>query len=90
MESALESMLDNASNMHSLSEVGVVPFTKKCLPNKKVCHDGTDKDNPNFEVYQDIQSQNDFSTTQLNVMGYKGDALKVQFRGIKFGRSRLL
>ena len=39
-----------------------------------------DKDNPNFDVYQDIQSQNDFSTTQLSVMGYKGDALKVQFR----------
>ncbi len=32
------------------------------------------------DVYQDIQSQNDFSTTQLSVMGYKGDALKVQFR----------
>jgi len=44
LESALESMLDNASNMHSWSEVGVVPFTKKCLPNKKVCHDGTDKE----------------------------------------------
>ena len=59
---------------------GVVPFTKKCLTNKKVHHDGTDKDNPNFDVYQDIQFQNDFSTTQLSVMGYKGDALKAQFR----------
>ncbi len=61
------------------SESGVVPFTKECLTNKKVCHDGTAKDNLNFDVFQDNQSQNDFSTTQLNVMGYKGGALKVQF-----------
>jgi hypothetical protein len=80
LENALESTFDNASNMHSWSEVGIVPITKKCLTNKKVCHDGTDKDNPNFDIYQDIQSQNDFSTAQLSVMGYKGDALKAQFR----------
>ncbi len=47
--------------------------------NKKVYHDVTDKDHPNFDVFQDIQSQNNFSTTQLNIMGYKGDALKSQF-----------
>ena len=80
LENALESTFDNASNTHSWSEGGVVPFTKKCLTNKKVHHDGTDKDNLNFDVYQDIQSQNDFSTTQLSVMGYKGDALNAQFR----------
>ncbi len=45
------------------SEVGVVPFTKKCLMNKKVCHDVTDKDYPNFDVFQDIQPQNNYSTT---------------------------
>jgi hypothetical protein len=64
-------MLENA-----WSEVGVIPFPKKCLTNKKVCHDGTDKDYPNFIVFQDIQSQNGFSTTQLNLISYKGDALK--------------
>jgi hypothetical protein len=32
------------------SEVGNVPFTKKCLTNKKVCHDVTDKDYPNIDV----------------------------------------
>ena len=47
--------------------------------NKKVCHDVTDKDYPNFDIFQDIQSQNNFSTTQLNIMGYKGDVLKPQF-----------
>jgi hypothetical protein len=61
------------------SEVGVIPFTKKCLTNKKVRHDGTDKDYPNFDLFLDIQSQNSFSSTQLNIMGYKGDALKSQF-----------
>jgi hypothetical protein len=47
--------------------------------NKKVCNDVTDKDYPNFDIFQDIQSQNNFSTTQLKIMGYKGDALKSQF-----------
>ena len=47
--------------------------------NKKVRHDVTDKDYPNFDLFQDIQSQNNFSSTQLNIMGYKGDALKSQF-----------
>jgi hypothetical protein len=47
--------------------------------NKKVHHDVTDKDYPNFDIFQDIQSQNNFSTTQLNIMGYKEDALMSQF-----------
>jgi hypothetical protein len=47
--------------------------------NKKVRHDVTDKNYPNFDVFQDIQSQNNFSNTQLNIMGYKGDAIKSQF-----------
>ncbi len=68
---------------NSWSEVGVVPFTKKCLMNKKVCHDVTDKDYSNFDIFHDIQSQNNFSTTQFNIMlniiCYKGDALKAQF-----------
>jgi hypothetical protein len=61
------------------SEVGVIPFTKKCLMNKKVHHDVTDKDYPNFDLFQDIQSQNNFSSTQLNIIGCKGDALQSQF-----------
>ena len=28
---------------------------------------------------QDIQSQNNYGTTQLNILGYKGDVLRVQF-----------
>jgi hypothetical protein len=67
-------MMENA-----WSEVGVFPFTKKCLMSKKVCHDVTDKNYPNFDLFQDIQSQNNFSSTQLNIMGYKGDALNSQF-----------
>jgi hypothetical protein len=67
-------MLENA-----WSEVGDVPFTQKCPMNKKVCHDVSDKDYPNFDLFQDIQSQYNFSSTQLNRIGYKGDALKSQF-----------
>jgi hypothetical protein len=79
LEKALESTFDKMSNMHSWSEVGVIPFTQKCLTNKKVCHDGMDKDYPYFNIFQDIQSQNNFSTTQLNIMSYKGDAPKLKF-----------
>jgi hypothetical protein len=57
-----------------------VPHTRKCLTNSKVRHDGTDERDLNFDAYQDIQSQNDYSTAQLNVMGYRGDLLSVQFR----------
>ncbi len=52
------------------------PSLKKFLINRKVHHDVTDKDYPHFDLFQDIQSQNSFSSTQLNIMGYKGDALK--------------
>jgi hypothetical protein len=52
---------------------------KICLTNKKVCHDVTDKDYSNFGIFKDIQFQNNFSTTQLRVISYKGDVLKSQF-----------
>ena len=54
------------------SEVG-------CLINKTVRRDVTHKDYPNFDLFQDIQSQNNFSSTPLDIMGIKGDALKSQF-----------
>ncbi len=50
----------------------------------------TGKDYPNFNIFQDIQSQNNFITTQLNVMSYKGDALKSQCMDKKFRRGRPL
>ena len=53
LEKALESMFDKVSNTHLWSEVGVVPFTQKCQTNKKVCHDGTNKDYPDFDILQD-------------------------------------
>jgi hypothetical protein len=76
---ALSEAFDAASNKNSWSKVGAVPHTRKCLTNSKVRHDGTDERDPNFDAYQDIQSQNDYSTAQLNVMGYRGDLLSVQF-----------
>jgi hypothetical protein len=76
---ALAETLDAASNKHSWTKVGAVPHTRKCLTNSKVRHNGTDKRDPNFDTYQDIQSQNDYSTAQLNAMGYRGDLLRAQF-----------
>jgi hypothetical protein len=77
---ALAETFDVASNLTSWREVGAVPHTRKCLTNSKVRHDGTDERDPNFDIYQDIQSQNDFSTAQLNLMGFRGDVLRAVFR----------
>ncbi len=49
-----------------------------------------DERDPNFNVYQDIQSQNDYSTTQLNVMGCRGDILRVQFCPDKISERKVL
>ncbi len=78
-QNALPETFDEASNKNSWREVGAVPHTRKCLTNSKVRHNGTDKRDPNFDAYQDVQSQNDYNTTQLNVMGYRADVLRVQF-----------
>ncbi len=48
-----------------------------------------DQRDPNFNVYQDIQSQNDYSTTQLNVMGYRGDVLRAQFCPDKISKRKV-
>ncbi len=42
-------------------------------------HDRTDVNDPQFDVYQDVQSQNHNSTMQLLVMGYSGDVLCAKF-----------
>ncbi len=76
---ALQESFDVESNLNSWRAVGAVPHTRKCLTNSKVRHDGTDKRDPNFDAYQDIQSQNDYSTAQLNLMGYRGDVLRAVF-----------
>jgi hypothetical protein len=78
-QNALAEAFDVALNKNSWREVGAVPHTRKCLTNLKVRRDGMDERDPNFDAYQDVQSQNDYSTTQLNVMGYKGDILRAQF-----------
>jgi len=78
-ENAVDSAFNIKSNQHSWVEVGAVPFTMKCLENKKVGHDGTDRDDPNFDAFADVQSQNDYSTTQLAMMGYKGEMLRAQY-----------
>jgi hypothetical protein len=77
-QNAIAESFDEALNKYSWSKVSALSHTKKCLANPKVRHNGTDKRDPNFDVYQDIQSQNDYITTQLNVMGYRGDMLRAK------------
>jgi hypothetical protein len=76
---ALVELFNIASNKSLWSKVSAVPNTRKCLTNPKVQHEGTDEHNPQFNLFQDIQLQNNCSTTQLNVMGYRGGALRAQF-----------
>jgi hypothetical protein len=78
-KNAVDSAFNVKSNLHSWAEVGAVPFTMKCLVNKKVGHNGTDRDDPNFDACLDVQLQNDYSTTQLMMMGYKGEMLRVLY-----------
>ncbi len=79
-KNAVDSAFNVKSNLHSWAEVGAVPLTMNCLENKKVGHDGTDRDDPNFNAFLDVQSQNDYSTTQLTMMGYKGEMLRAQYQ----------
>jgi hypothetical protein len=51
LENVLGNTFNKVSNLHLWSKVGIVPFTQKCLANKKVCHDGMDKDNPDFDEF---------------------------------------
>ena len=79
-QNVVDLTFDRESNLSVWSKVGAVPFTMACLENKKViAHDGTDESNPMFDVYQDIQLQNDYAAMQLTVMGYHGDVLKAVF-----------
>jgi hypothetical protein len=79
LENALQAAFNTASNLHSWREVNAIPYTKKCLSNPKVRHDGTDANDPQFDVNQDVRSQNHNSTMQLLVMGYSGNGLCAKF-----------
>jgi hypothetical protein len=56
LENALQAPFNAASNLYLWSKVGAVPYTKKCLLNPKVWHDGMDMNNLQFNIYQDVQS----------------------------------
>ncbi len=56
LQNALQVAFNTASNLHSWSEVSAVSYTKKCLSNPKVWHDATDVNDPQFGIYQDVQS----------------------------------
>jgi hypothetical protein len=79
-QNAVDFTFDRESNLSAWAKVGAVQFTMACLENKNaVGHNGTDESNPMFDVYQDIQSQNDYATMQQTVMGYRGNVLKAVF-----------
>jgi len=51
----------------------------KCLSDNNVWHNGNNKNDPEYDKFQIIQSKNDFSCAQLSTMGYDTDLLKTEF-----------
>jgi hypothetical protein len=68
-------------NLECWAAVGAVPLKMKCLSDDNVWHNGNEKNDPEYDKYQIIQSKNDFSCAQLSTMGYGYDAdlLKTEF-----------
>ena len=95
-ENAVQRAFNKEANLNAWNEVGAVgtdetgrrTVTMKCINDKKVRHDGTNKSDPNYNVYQDIQMKNIYACTQLTLMGYNGDILKIMFKEDKI-RARL-
>ncbi len=59
--------------------VGAVPLTMKCLSGDNVCPNGNDENDPQYNKYHIIQSNNDYSCTQLLAMGFDAELLKTEF-----------
>jgi hypothetical protein len=56
----------------------------------EVSLDSSKTDDPKFDAFADVQSKNDYSTTQLTMMGYKGELLRAQYHETKSERCGLL
>ncbi len=67
-------------NLGSWAAVGAVPLTIKCLSNNNVHHNVNDKNDPQYQKYQIIQPNNDYSCTQLLAMGFDANLLKTKFK----------
>ncbi len=80
-QNAVNKAFNVSSNKNLWRAVRAVPFTKVCLSDPKIQHDGTDNNNPNFDSYCNIQMQNDYAPNQLLVMGYCGDFFEGDFFG---------
>jgi len=88
-KNAVAAAFDLKSNLSAWNKVGAVGtdeetgrrcVTMECIKSKKVRVDGTDVSDPNYSIYQEIQSKNDYATTQLSMRGFMGHLLKVQFK----------
>jgi hypothetical protein len=78
-EDAIAEAFSVDRNLECWDAVGAVPLTMKCLSDDNVRHNGNDKNDPEYDKYQIIQSKNDFSCAQLSTMGYDADLLKTEF-----------
>ena len=88
-ENAFEKGFSIEANEASWAKIGVAvkgsspesaaTITRACLQSAKVCHDGTDTNDPLFDKYQAIQAHNERATAALDYLGYKGHLLHVKF-----------
>jgi hypothetical protein len=78
-QDAVEKAFCCKRNLKCWAAVGAVLFTMHCLTYEKVRRNGNNKNDPEYNEYQIIQSKNDHTTLQLTVMGYNADLLKTEF-----------
>ena len=61
------------TNFHAWGLTCAAPLNSACLKYPKVCHNGTDSEDPEHDMYQAIQATNKRDTEALLFYGYKGD-----------------
>ena len=74
---AFEAAFGTDANLHAWGLIGAAPLTRAYLKDPRVCHNGTDSEDPEYDIYQAIQATNKRVTEALLFYGYKGDLLEV-------------
>ena len=78
LENAFEKAFGIEANEDAWKKIGAAPLTRACLDDAKVRHDGTDKEDPQYEKYQAIQAHNERATEALAYLGYNGRLLQIK------------
>jgi hypothetical protein len=84
-ENALHMSASKEKTIAVFAKIGVVPFTRECINDKRVRHEiclvdgeAVDALDPMTSYYVGLQADNQDIVAQLNSLGYKGDLLKAE------------